>query len=118
MTLRKDSIVRSAGPIQGPLPGYGTAVLEKTRTRFRPRWRVILHNDDVTSMQYVVIFLQDVFGKNAEDAFKLMTQVHEEGAGTAYLGTKEACELKYEQSQEHKKTYGQVLKISIEPLDE
>ena len=118
MTLRKDSIVRSAGPIQGPLPGYGTAVLEKTRTRFRPRWRVILHNDDITPMDYVVLFLQEVFGKNAEEAVHLMTKIHEEGVGVVYLGTKEACELKYEQSQEHKKTYGQDLKISIEPLDE
>lgn len=46
---------------------------------------VVMHNDDVTTMDFVVMVLQRVFHKSAEEAEVLMMKVHNEGA--AIVGT-------------------------------
>lgn len=46
-----------------------------------PMYQVILLNDDYTPMEFVVFVLQRVFGKNAEDAARIMLKVHHEGRG-------------------------------------
>ncbi len=97
-----------------------TAVLEdvQTKTRYAPRWQVIGINDDVTSMEYVMLLLIDIFHKSQEDAFRLMMKVHETGAAPFYFGTREACELKVEQVQTMNKTYEENLMVSLEVVDE
>lgn len=59
---------------------------EKTRINIRePRhYRVIMHNDDFTSMEFVVEILMDIFHKDALEAERLMLMVHE--AGKAAVG--------------------------------
>ena len=54
---------------------------EKTRIDIREpkRYRVIMHNDDFTSMEFVVEILMDIFHKNAMEAERLMLMVHESG---------------------------------------
>ena len=54
---------------------------EKTRINIREpkRYRVIMHNDDFTSMEFVVEILMDIFHKNAMEAERLMLMVHESG---------------------------------------
>ncbi|MFA5488563.1 MAG: ATP-dependent Clp protease adapter ClpS [Candidimonas sp.] len=46
-----------------------------------PMYQVVLLNDDYTPMEFVVYVLQRVFGKNAEDAARIMLKVHHEGRG-------------------------------------
>lgn len=43
------------------------------------RYRVIMHNDDFTSMEFVVQILMDIFHKDAIEAERLMLMVHESG---------------------------------------
>lgn len=54
---------------------------EKTRIHIREpkHYRVIMHNDDFTSMEFVVEVLIDIFHKNAAEAERLMLTVHESG---------------------------------------
>lgn len=54
---------------------------EKTRIDIRePRhYRVIMHNDDFTSMEFVVEILIDIFHKDEIEAQRLMLMVHESG---------------------------------------
>lgn len=54
---------------------------EKTRIDIREpkRYQVIMHNDDFTSMEFVVEILMDIFHKNAMEAERLMLMVHESG---------------------------------------
>ena len=54
---------------------------EKTRIDIREpkRYRVIMHNDDFTSMEFVVEILMDIFHKDAMEAERLMLMVHESG---------------------------------------
>jgi len=46
-------------------------------------FKVFLHNDDYTSMEFVVFILMSIFDKSGEEAKKLMLQVHNEGQGVA-----------------------------------
>ena len=54
---------------------------EKTRINIREpkRYRVIMHNDDFTSMEFVVEILMDIFHKGVMEAERLMLMVHESG---------------------------------------
>ena len=57
---------------------------EKTRINIREpkRYRVIMHNDDFTSMEFVVEILMDIFHKDVMAAERLMLMVHESGKAT------------------------------------
>lgn len=59
---------------------------EKIRSDIRePRhYRVIMHNDDFTSMEFVVEILMDIFHKSEIEAERLMMMVHQ--AGKASVG--------------------------------
>lgn len=50
----------------------------------RPKmYRVILHNDDYTTMEFVVEILVEIFNKNPIEASKIMYDVHKKGTGVA-----------------------------------
>ncbi|HWE22548.1 MAG TPA: ATP-dependent Clp protease adaptor ClpS [Myxococcales bacterium] len=79
-----------------PREGSDTAVVteKKTRTSRPGLWRVILHNDDFTTMEFVVAVLIEVFNKAPAEANDLMLQVHERGACVAGVYTHEVAETK------------------------
>ena len=60
---------------------------EKTDTKIKEpkRYHVIMHNDDFTTMDFVVEVLEVVFHKNGEEAERLMMLVHK--SGKAIIGT-------------------------------
>lgn len=64
---------------------------EVDHERDRP-WNVIVWNDPVTLMSYVVFVLRKLFGYDESKATKLMLQVHEEGRAAVASGTREKCE--------------------------
>lgn len=59
-----------------------------------PLYKVLLHNDDYTSMEFVVSILEMIFHKSHDDAMKIMLNVHEQGIGIAGVYTREICETK------------------------
>ena len=62
-----------------------------------PPWRVILHDDDVTTQEFVVWLLITLFGRSYEDAHRLMLEVHNGGAATVATCSQERAELYVEQ---------------------
>ena len=64
----------------------GTAVVDrKPKRKLKPpsSFKVLLHNDDYTPMEFVVFILKEVFHRSTEDSIRIMTYVHEKGIGTA-----------------------------------
>jgi ATP-dependent Clp protease adaptor protein ClpS len=59
-----------------------------------PLYKVLLHNDDFTSMEFVVFILQTVFGRSEGEALQIMLNVHIQGVGVAGLYTYEIAEMK------------------------
>jgi len=62
-----------------------------------PLYRVILHNDDYTSMDFVVEVLISIFHKNQNEAEDIMWRVHTEGRAVCGIYTYEIASTKAEQ---------------------
>lgn len=94
----------------------GGQVLEKTRTKAKkPRlYRVILHNDDYTSMEFVVHVLETVFNKMPAEAYRIMMQVHTSGQGVCGAYSYEVAETKVAEVHEEARIHGYPLLASIE----
>jgi len=58
------------------------------------RYKVILLNDDYTTMAFVVFILERIFLKRHDDAVRIMLNVHRQGAGVAGVYVKEIAEAK------------------------
>jgi len=95
----------------------GGEVLEKTRqkTEKPPLYRVILHNDDYTPMDFVVLLLETVFAKSPAEAYQIMMLVHMRGAGIAGIYPHEVAETKVSTVHETARAAGHPLRASLEP---
>lgn len=74
--------------------GELTVAKERTRLKKPPLYKVLLHNDDFTTMEFVVYVLQNIFQRTEGDAFRIMLQVHTQGTGVAGVYTYEVAETK------------------------
>ena len=68
-----------------------TEVLDRPKLKRPPMYRVILHNDDYTTQEFVISILQMFFHKNMEQAQKLMLAVHRTGKGVAGIYPYDIC---------------------------
>ncbi len=69
-----------------------------TRLEKPPLYKVILHNDDFTTMEFVVFVLRHVFLRSDNEAFTIMFKVHNEGIGIAGLYSFEIANMKAEKA--------------------
>ena len=63
-------------------------------------WRVLLHNDDYTTQDFVVWVLETVFQKPRAEAFAVMMNVHRSGMGLAGVYTHDVAETKVRRTKE------------------
>ncbi|MBA4125064.1 MAG: ATP-dependent Clp protease adaptor ClpS [Acidobacteria bacterium] len=75
-------------------------VLTESETRLEkpPLFKVILHNDDFTTMEFVVFVLTHVFLRAEAEAFAIMLQVHHDGIGIAGVYSYEIANMKAEKA--------------------
>lgn len=76
----------------------GTSVIEKSTTstvrKLAPRYRVLLHNDDFNSMEYVVqTLMQTVAGMTQPQAVNIMMEAHTNGVGLVIICALEHAEF-------------------------
>ena len=80
-------------------PGSTTESAADTRTRLLPPYRVLLHNDDVNSMELVVLALREVFAFSAEQAVAVMLEAHHTGVALCAVEPLERAEFHRDQLQ-------------------
>lgn len=73
---------------------YATDVLLEDKIAEPVLYRVLLHNDDYTTMEFVVKILMDVFKKDPEEATMIMLAVHKRGIGMCGMYPLEIAETK------------------------
>lgn len=78
------------------------------------RFRVLLHNDDYTTMEFVIDTLMQVFRKTLEEATAITLAVHEKGLGSCGVYTEEIAETKVAQVHDRARKAGYPLRCSME----
>ena len=82
----------------------------------RPRlWRVLLHNDDYTTQDFVVWILETVFHKPRGEAFAIMMSVHQSGMGLAGVYTHDIAETKVKTTRDLAEEHEFPLLVTMEP---
>ena len=85
----------------------------------RPRmWRVLLHNDDYTTQEFVVWVLESVFRKGRAEAFTIMMSVHRSGLGVAGVYTHDVAETKVKTTRQMAEEQEFPLLVTMEPESE
>lgn len=98
----------------------GGLALETAKPRLKkpPLYRVLLLNDDYTTMEFVVQVLKLIFRHDEEKAAQIMLHVHQKGAGVCGVYTREIAETKVEQVVEFSKQNQHPLQCTMEPDSE
>ena len=101
-------------PVEKGAPGAQV----KERVEKPKMWRVLLYNDDYTTMEFVVEVLMEVFRKTMAEATRVMLTVHRSGKGVAGVYTKEVAETKASQATDRARAAGYPLLVTTEPEPE
>jgi ATP-dependent Clp protease adaptor protein ClpS len=102
------------------MSGHNTDTREELLSQTRvdeeepPMYQVFLHNDDYTTMNFVVELLMAVFGKTLQEATQIMLNIHQTGIGVCGLYTYEVAETKVEIVHQLARERGFPLKSSFE----
>ncbi|MEY2622119.1 MAG: ATP-dependent Clp protease adapter ClpS [Pseudomonadota bacterium] len=97
----------------------GSVVLERVTLRTKPphMHQVVMLNDDYTPMEFVVLVLQEFFGKDRETATQIMLKIHLDGKGICGVYTKDVAATKVDQVLDAAHQSGHPLQCLSEPIE-
>lgn len=95
-------------------PNTGVIVKPRTKTKKPSMYKVLMLNDDFTPMEFVVHVLERFFGKNREEATRIMLHVHQRGVGICGVYTFEVAETKVNQVVDYARRHQHPLQCSLE----
>lgn len=105
-----------AGPPQADRDAEGGLELRSRPLTKKPRrYKVLLHNDDYTTMDFVVEILVHYFHNTPSEATQVMYEVHQKGVGVAGIYTLEVAETKVAEVTAEAQERGMPLKVTAEP---
>ena len=90
-------------------------VLVRQKTQRPRKWRVLMHNDDFTTMEFVIEVLEHFFKKNRAEATQLMLEVHQKGLAEVAQLSRDLAETKIAEVDAYCKLHRQPLQMSAEP---
>ena len=88
---------------------------ERPKVEKARRFKVLLHNDDYTTMEFVVRVLTQFFRKSETEATQIMLSVHHKGAGVAGVYPRDVAETKVAEVMDYAKENGMPLLLTSEP---
>ncbi len=89
-------------------------ISSRSKTDRPPMYKVILHNDDYTTMEFVVEILVSVFGKSLEKATQMMLNIHNKGKEICGIYPRQIAETKVETVHHLASNKGFPLKSTLE----
>ena len=94
-------------------------VLERVPLKTKPpgMYQVVMLNDDYTPMEFVVVVIQEFFGKDLEAATAIMLKIHLDGKAVCGVYSKDVAATKVDQVLEAAHKAGHPLKCLSEPVD-
>lgn len=100
------------------MPKEQSAVKQRQRSKTDEpnRYSVIFHNDDFTTMEFVVMVLKQVFFKKDAEANMLMLKVHREGQALVGVYTLDTAQSKAQKAIKMARENGFPLRISVQPI--
>lgn len=96
--------------------GRDAAPIVEEEIKEPKKFKVVMHNDDYTTMDFVVRVLMAVFKKSLEQATQLMLQIHEQGKAVCGVYTEEVAETKVSAVESMARNEGFPLKCSMEEV--
>ena len=121
LSLASARVHASGGPNDPPdrKPDLGEEedvdVEDKPISQTPRRFKVIFHNDDYTTQEFVVYVLMRFFNKSETEAQHIMLTVHHKGAAVAGVYTKDVAETKAQQVMDVARDNGMPLLLTTEP---
>lgn len=105
--------------MEGPDPKTRPSSADDALEEFSviPPYRVLLHNDEVTPMDFVVETLQRFFLPEHARAVEVMAAAHDKGVAVVAIMPLEHAEFKVDQAHGHARANGFPLTFSIEPAE-
>jgi ATP-dependent Clp protease adaptor protein ClpS len=100
---------------QDPRKGEEVDVEERQKTAVPKRYKVIFHNDDYTTMEYVVEVLRRFFHKSETEALHIMLTVHKKGRAVAAIYPRDVAETKVAEVMRDARERGHPLLLTTEP---
>jgi ATP-dependent Clp protease adaptor protein ClpS len=99
------------------MPKEQSSVRERQRTDLREprRYKVIIHNDDFTTMDFVVMVLMTVFHKSQAEAEQLMLQVHHSDQAVVGIYSYDVAQSKIQRATMMAREEGFPLRLTCQP---
>lgn len=96
----------------------GVATIRKEKLSPPKMYKVLMHNDDYTTMEFVILVLQKYFNKNYDEAQAIMLEVHQKGFGVCGIFTFEVAESKASKVVKYARENGHPLKCTAQPCED
>jgi len=107
-------------PVRQPEREEGdSVVLERRTERVQPpqMYQVVMLNDDYTPMEFVVMVIQEFFGKDLEAATQIMLKIHLDGKGVCGVYSRDVAATKVDQVLDAAHKAGHPLQCVSEPVE-